>query len=57
MKHHNVDLCWGFIFQMKLAVRDVPGQHVAHRSKAEMSKQFLHLDSGENIVIVLGLVQ
>lgn len=36
---------------------DVVGQHVAHRSKAETSEQFLLLNSGDNIVIVLALVQ
>lgn len=42
---------------MELVVMDVPGQHVAQRSKAEMSERFLLLDSGENIVIILALVQ
>ena len=42
---------------MELAVRDVPGQHVAHRSKAETSEAFLLQHSGKNIVIVLALVQ
>lgn len=61
--HRRLDLsCGAFTqslrpLQMELVVMDVPVQHVAHRSKAEMSEQFLLLDSGENIVIALALVQ
>lgn len=32
--------------QMELGVSDAAGQHVASRRKAEMSEQFLLLDSG-----------
>ncbi len=43
--------------QMELVLSDVVGQHVAHRSKAEMSEKFPLLRSGMNIVIALALVQ
>lgn len=61
--HCHLDLSFGVFtqtllpLQTELVVRDVLDQHVAHRSKSEMSEQFLLLGSGENIVIVLALVQ
>lgn len=42
---------------MELVVGEVPGQHAAHRSKAEMSEQFLLQHSGRNAVIVLAPTQ
>lgn len=42
--HRHLELSWGVITQtliplrMELVARDVPGQHVAHSSKAEMSE-------------------